>query len=319
MPAEPLSFRPKCGCFVAVFVAFMLRRAKNKVKIRTLKLLTLQAGVTVGLLLAQIFFCNLLQRCGDVESNPGPPKADPKLRQTRLSAKDLGATGSKDSERDSEPTLGDVMALLYTLNSKFDDMKTDFRALSEGLSILREEVSDLKENCTLLRQDNDVLKSKNECLEKKMQELERKTDDLEGRSKRNNLIIHGLLRLENETGEDCEGALKDLITDKLELVDDVQFDRVHRLNARPNSPVVARCTYFKDKVKILKAKRKLQGSDVFIGEDFSVRVRDIRRQLVPHLKKARSESKKATMVYDHLIIEGKRLTVDDRGDLCAVK
>ena len=114
--------------------------------------------------------------------------------------------------------------------------------------------------------------------------------------------------------------LKDLITDKLDLADKIQFDRVHHLNATPNSPVVARCTFYKDKVKILKAKTKLQGSDIFIGEDFSSRVRDIRRKLVPHLKKARSEGKRVvTMVFDHIIIAGKKLTVDDKDNLKELK
>ena len=155
------------------------------------------------------------------------------------------------------------------------------------------------------------MKAKNESLEKMIKEMDRKADDLEGRAKRNNLIIHGLVRTEKETGEGCEGVLKDLITDRLELADDIQFDRVHRLNAMPNSPVVARCTFFKDKVKILKAQRKLQGTNVFIGEDFSSHVRDVRRRLVPHLKKARSENKKCMMVFDHLIIDGKKFALDD--------
>ena len=52
-------------------------------------------------------------------------------------------------------------------------------------------------------------------------------------------------------------------------------------------------------MKILKTKTKLKGSDVFIGEDFSSRVREIRRKLIPHLKKPRSEGKKITVVFDH--------------------
>ena len=70
------------------------------------------------------------------------------------------------------------------------------------------------------------------------------------------------MRAEEETGEDCEGILRDLIMDRLELANDFQFDQVHRLNAKPNSPEVAHCTFFKDKVKILKAKRKLLGTNV---------------------------------------------------------
>ena len=45
-----------------------------------------------------------------------------------------------------------------------------------------------------------------------IKEMDRKADDLEGRAKRNNLIIRGLVRTEKETGEDCEGVLKVLIT-----------------------------------------------------------------------------------------------------------
>ena len=65
-------------------------------------------------------------------------------------------------------------------------------------------------------------------------------------------------------------------------------------------------------VKILKAKTELQGSDVFIWEFFSSYVRGIRRKFVPHLKKARIAGKRATMVFDHIIIEGKKFTVDEK-------
>ena len=73
-------------------------------------------------------------------------------------------------------------------------------------------------------------------------EVERKMDDLECHFKRSNLINYGLYWAEKETGEYCEAALKDMTTDKLELANGMQFDRVHRLNAKPNSPVVALCT-----------------------------------------------------------------------------
>jgi homoaconitase/3-isopropylmalate dehydratase large subunit len=97
-----------------------------------------------------------------------------------------------------------------------------------------------------------------------------------------------------------------MIVDKLDMTGDIQFDRVHRLNASPTSPVIACCTFYKDKEKILKAKRKLKGTQLFIGEDFSYRVRDIRRKLSSHLKIARSEGKRAIMVFDHLLVDGKK-------------
>ncbi|KAL8573802.1 hypothetical protein ACOMHN_019076 [Nucella lapillus] len=119
--------------------------------------------------------------------------------------------------------------------------------------------------------------------------MERKTDDLGGRSKRNNLILSGIPRHENKTQAECEGVLNDIIVDKLELTGSFEFDHVHRLNSKTNSPVIARSTFFKDKQKILKAKVKLKGTQMYVGEDFSLRVREIRKNLTPHSKKARSE------------------------------
>ena len=72
----------------------------------------------------------------------------------------------------------------------------------------------------------------------RMEDIERKTDDLECRSKRNNLIIYGLPRVENETWQECEEMVQELLTDKLEMHESPHFDRVHRLSAKPNSPIV---------------------------------------------------------------------------------
>ena len=276
MPSGNLDFRTICGLFVVVFLVFMSKRAMAAKcgRYSVLKMKTKLHGATLGLLLSLFLWGNLLQ-CGDVEPNSGPP-----MRQTRLGSASTAARTRDNSQTDDdtckEPTLTDIMAMLSSMNSKFDDMKGDVRILSEKFATLQDEVKELREDYASVRQENKDLKVQDENLEKKVVEMERKMDDLECRSKRNDLIIHGLYRAEKETGEDCEAALKDLITNKLELANGIQFDRVHRLNAKANSPVVARCTFFKDKVKILKAKTKLRGSDVSFGEDFSSRVRSIR-------------------------------------------
>ncbi|XP_070184372.1 unconventional myosin-XVIIIa-like [Littorina saxatilis] len=189
------------------------------------------------------------------------------------------------------------------MKSEIQDLRNDYAALQGEVGGLREEVREL-------RQDNDELRAVNSKTEERLSEMERKADDLENRSKRNNLIIYGLERNEGETSEDCEGILQDLITDKLEMAGDVVFDRVHRLNSKADSPLITRCASYKDKLQILRAKRKLHGSQISIGEDFSRRVREIRRNLVPRLKQARDEQKKATLTFDHLYIEGKKFTFD---------
>ena len=80
-----------------------------------------------------------------------------------------------------EPTLADVMAMLSSMNLKFDDNKGDVKILSEGFARLQDEVTELMEDCAFIRQENKDLKAKNERLEKTVTEMDRKVDNLEGR------------------------------------------------------------------------------------------------------------------------------------------
>ena len=97
--------------------------------------------------------------------------------------------------------------------------------------------------------------------------MERRTDDLRMPIEQKQ-SDHSLPRTESETRQECEVA-QEMFTDKLELSVSPQLDRVHRLNAKLNSPIIARRTVYNDKETIMKAKRKLKGSTVFTGEDFS--------------------------------------------------
>jgi predicted nuclease with TOPRIM domain len=171
----------------------------------------------------------------------------------------------------------------------------------------------LRKEVEELRQENQVLKDHKDALWCKVDGLERKTDDLECRSKRNNLIFYGLDKRNDETPASCEDRLNELCTDKLGLPDTVPFDRVHRLGDKADAPLIARCTNFKDKVQILKARGKLKGSNVFIGEDFSERVRAIRKKLTVIMREKKGEGKQVSMVYDHLIIDGKKFFLNDDG------
>ena len=338
MPAVTLEFRAVCGSFLAVFLNFMLKRTRELVamRFRSLTLRYRSTGVLVGLLLSLLCHGDLLYRAyhmdrlyrsGDTEKNPGPTT----LRQSKLNAA-AGRNTSTDRDSDSaaatsssqhsqvsegtnDPTLKDVMQTLQSMNSKFDGLKDDFREVKECYAGLRAEVADLKSDLSELKSENVNLKEENKRLHSRIDEITRKTDDLEDRSKRNNLIIHGIPREKNEKWQDCEDLVREMIVDKLELSGELEFDRVHRLSSKDDSPIVARCTFYKDKEAIMKAKGKLKGSTVFIGHDFSRRVREVRKKLAPHLKTAKSEKKKATMVFDHLNIDGKKFGLDHDGNL----
>lgn len=316
MPAVPLVFRAKCGSFVSIFIFFMGRRLANRFKVRTLHLRSRVAGAVVGLLLAQIFFCNLLQQCGDVELNPGPPKMDP--RQTRLSSKSgemgVGRRESVEKGASAEPSLTDIMSKLVDMDSsidrKLDGLRDEF---NNTCSMVKAEMQELREEINDLKTENNDLKRENKDLRSHLHDVDLKLDDLECRSRRNNLLLYGMHKTENETGEELEARVQEVFIDKLEFAENVALDRIHRVNDKPNSPIIMRCVLYKEKVSILKAKSKLQGSSYFVGEDFSIRVRTVRKALAPHLKEAKAAGKLATMIYDYLLIDGKKFILDADG------
>ena len=131
MPSASLDFRAICGRFVFTYTGFTYRRAKYRLtmRVRVLTASSRLKRVMVGLILTVFFTRDLLLRCGDLETNPGP-KSD-NMSRTRLNSGiriDTTPTAASRNEvtgTETEPTLKDVVSLLMSMNSKFDHMKTD--------------------------------------------------------------------------------------------------------------------------------------------------------------------------------------------------
>ena len=312
---------------------FMWKRAQlaKRMIFRSVNVKLRWVGILMGFTLTYLFWGSLLLQCGDIETNPGPTdnqtqplgKTDtgPLLRsQTQSLLKvnagkvTVGAVGGGTSQCPLRPTpelnLSDIMMKLVSMdssvNAKLDSAAEDMAVFKQQFSQLREEVGVLKSEVDTLRHENQELRALSNDLLDKLGNLEKKTEDLEGRSKRNNLLFYGMIKDDDETNEDLEMSLKELCTDRLELSDDIHFDRVHRINNKPNSPVIARFSFFKQKQSVLKNKNKLKGSKIFIDEDYSRSVREIRKHLAVIMKRERAIGKRVSMVYDHLFVEGKR-------------
>jgi FtsZ-binding cell division protein ZapB len=204
-------------------------------------------------------------------------------------------------------------AMDFGMSQKLDGVMGDMKDIKEHFSVLQEEVGMLRKAVDVLKSENEQLKDHRDALWTQLDKVQRKVDDLEGRSKRSNLIFYGLDKERNETNETLEGRVKDLLSDRLGMAENVEFDRVHRISNKPDSPVIAKCSYYKQKVKILKLKNKLKGSDIFIGEDFSQNVRETRKKLTDIMKSLKSEGKSVKMAFDHLFVDGKRMYLAEDG------
>ena len=103
--------------------------------------------------------------------------------------------------------------------------------------------------------------------------------ELEDRSRRNNLRIDNIPEVSHETWEMCEDSVKDLIKTKLEINDEIEIDRCHRMGKfkdkkKPRS-IVSRFLRFKDKQKILLNAKKLKNPGIFNYEDYCKETLDL--------------------------------------------
>lgn len=106
-----------------------------------------------------------------------------------------------------------------------------------------------------------------------------RNNDLENRWRRNNLVIHRLLEPHDEKPEQLPSSVGNPISTKLDI-QCYDIKRCHRLRT-PRSetprPLIIKLLDFRTKADILTKASKLKGADVYIYEDLSARVRQIRR------------------------------------------
>lgn len=146
--------------------------------------------------------------------------------------------------------------------------------------------------------------------------LDHKNDDLENRSRRNNLLIYGVTENSGETSDELLETVTALIISKLD-VKCGDIERCHRLGVRKSSstsprPVIIKLLDFRTKVAILSNASKLKGAKIFINEDFSERVRQIRRELWQNSAEIRRDAKKARLHYDQLLVDNVRYSWDEK-------
>lgn len=127
-------------------------------------------------------------------------------------------------------------------------------------------------------------------------------------------IIYGLKEKNDETSEWLEQTVnKDIIEDTLGL-EKVAIERIHRLGKRATDktrPVIMKLLDYRQKVAILSRGFKLKTTDYSIGEDFSKRIRDIRKKLWDSAKPNRERKEKVSLSFDKLYINKRAYIWDE--------
>ena len=150
----------------------------------------------------------------------------------------------------------------------------------------------------------------------KIYELDRQNALLQAYVARENLVVVGVPEQKNENGrEDTELVFNKFVKENLEIEDKMEYQRVHRIFSKKPGPrpIKVRFLRYSDKEAVLRNAKKLRGKPQSVFDDLPPKIREARRILLPHLKEARQQNKKAIFSKsepDKLIIEGKVISSD---------
>ncbi|CAL9684648.1 unnamed protein product [Knipowitschia caucasica] len=204
--------------------------------------------------------------------------------------------------------------ILDSTIKRVDSLVGEIQEFKVSLNYSQKDIDDLKKQAQMQKADFNGINKLIQDLksELSLKSCDEQLDYIENQSRRNNIVITGLGpdRAE-ETWEQTEDKVKELITKNLKVEAPVEIERAHRNgkfraeNDRPRS-IIVKLLRFKDKQLIMaRARSLLKNTSIYINEDFSERVRKRRAELLPALKEARARGDYAVISYDRLVVKPK--------------
>lgn len=212
--------------------------------------------------------------------------------------------------------LDNKMKTLENVEQKIDDFDKELKKLwvyvKDNMATNSENTTKLGEQVDNVELAMGLAQDKIVHLEKENGKLKDNMLDLQSRSMRDNLVWGGIDDDPNETPQQTEAKVRQFMCDVLRMekprVDEITFERVHRTGyisvAYPKRKIISKFTRFPDKEEVRKLKSRLEGTHYFVHEQFPPEIVAQRRKLIPRLKAAKSEGKRAWISYTTLYIDG---------------
>ena len=150
-----------------------------------------------------------------------------------------------------------------------------------------------------------------------------KSIDIEARSRRRNLLFHGLAESRNEN---CSNLIREFLWDQMGIdADDYYIERVHRLgslqkarqrkgdsNESIRRPIIVAFFETRNVESILESAYMLRGTKFSVTRDFPIEIVNARRSLMPELiKEKQNRNNKVSIDYPaRLMVNGKTVMIN---------
>lgn len=199
-------------------------------------------------------------------AGPGPNSNGESSDESNSQSDVAVAVGLTTTKEDLELIIQEAVQLAM---SKFLHDRGIFEtSVHENFQITNERVDKLTDQV-------DALKGQLAEEKKRVNHLETLLDQQESYTRRDNLVIHGLVEKE---GEITPQLVTDFFSDALKTKVESKEVLAHRLGKPGSSktrPIIVRFRDRKVRDTILRSRRKLKGSGVFISEDATQRQREL--------------------------------------------
>ncbi|XP_060077626.1 rab11 family-interacting protein 4B-like [Ylistrum balloti] len=205
----------------------------------------------------------------------------PSKTRTQSATNRSSGIGSNPTEKSTDKRLDEISMILRTLvtedilDAKLEKLKIEIqREHAERIELLENRVSDLEDENTDLRLTVSKLEEQCEKVKEKHSEMIGKYNGLEQQGRKNSLRIVGI-QDENmkETVEDCVRSVVTFVRDTLKVpVQERDIDIAHRLgkfSASKSRNIIVKFTHRWKKQEILRARKKLKGTNFVVFEDLT--------------------------------------------------
>lgn len=203
------------------------------------------------------------------------------------------------------------MAMIYTTVGRFMFSLVCNNFNIQGfffyLKIYLIRVCEVNNVCEIVRlkEDNELLRKENNDQNEKIRRIMR---GLRAR----NVVFEGVEERQDEMN--AENLVHKIIVEKLAI--DCKYDDIacaERLGSQGNYSRPIHVRFRNESIRniVMKNRKKLKGSTIFIDEDFTPEVREERRMLREILKKEKQAGQNGYIKYDKLIIDNESHTAKD--------
>lgn len=190
--------------------------------------------------------------------------------------------------------MEDIMRALQNIQCELTQQKQDMKDMVENLK------QSINEN---IDQKFTLIETKSKQLEQKIETQQKTIDFLDMKLRKRNVIFFGVP--DNEKNyEDLLQSILEIINSKMEIAcPKWEIESVARLGKNKGRvrPVIVTTTTFSRKLQLLKNKKSLVNTGIYIKEDFTPAILQKRKELQEEFNQRRLSGEKVILRFDKIV------------------